>query len=383
MASTINDTTIDIQEDNVVSLPEDRVVAFQEDSAIGIQDDGKQKGRLYKRSNYTKLPNFSETEDLIVTKAFLVVSEDSLNGVKQKQAAIMKKLADRYSQMCCDTYNAMLSVAKSNPQMSIKSGALATFPNGFPERPANSLWQRWKKCIQPDLHAFAGVVNSTPFPSGANNETYKELCFHEFKEQHKKDFKYWRCWEAAKSSAKFEILLNQWKDSAGRVASSKGEKRVAAGVGSKENRPDGCKASKKMKLLSSAIADGLKGAGFGSSSLQESCSVEEDVSDISDPRTTPPQAEVMVKGMMEGFGSIMKDCFEVYRKDKEEERKAYENKEKNYEITSWLNTLPVKERAEVVKAMVIERNKVPPLARNNIPDGRTLGASVEGLNKTI
>ena len=91
--------------------------------------------------------SYTSTEDILVTKAWVVVSADSRNGVSQKREVFAKKLKEAYDKL----------VAEHNRLCVRHSGRLLP-------RDQASIMSRWSNQIRPSCSKWAGVCKAGTLP---------------------------------------------------------------------------------------------------------------------------------------------------------------------------------------------------------------------------
>jgi hypothetical protein len=126
--------------------------------------------------------SFSELEDYIICKAYTYASLDSRRGTSQKRDDFQSRI-----------HQAWLKVITSEG-------------HSVSPRTSSSLFQRFKKYIQPAVTNFQAILRNInrQKPSGASEEDISRTAENEYKARYKQSFKFQRCLRVLHESPKFD-----------------------------------------------------------------------------------------------------------------------------------------------------------------------------------
>ena len=170
--------------------------------------------------------DYSCAELLLLSRAFIAASENSVVGTSQKgetfwvevemKYAIFKKEHEVYKRTKAqiEAHN-QLVLDKDDPSVEIAAVVLPTHNQ-------SSLQQKWSKYVQPCTVKFIGLTNNHPLKSGEDEEHYHTHMNGLYMAQEKSSFDiYHPSWEYLKDKPKF-ISLVQDINEMSKQKSSKG-----------------------------------------------------------------------------------------------------------------------------------------------------------------
>jgi len=133
--------------------------------------------------------NYSEMEDLLLTKAYVSVSNDPINGSQQWSNIIWAKVHEKYK----------LLVAQQGPKM------------GFGSRPMESLKQRYLKVIAKAVGKFNKFFRNLKMQnkSGWTKDDYIEEACRLYEEEEGKPFRFSLCVEVLHQVPKFDLMVDR------------------------------------------------------------------------------------------------------------------------------------------------------------------------------
>jgi Predicted ATPase with chaperone activity len=179
-----NDDDAEDQDDNVTSTVMSPVLLLPETkkkNAIGKSDAGKMK-KSSRSSNYTEL------EDLLITKAYVSVSEDPINGSQQRANIFWAKVHQKYQRL--------LAQQDKNNQPEIRS--------------LDSVKQRYTKFIQKETVKFNKfyVHLKKQNKSGWTEDNYLEEAGCLYEDEYNKPFNFMACLLVLHKHPKFDPMVN-------------------------------------------------------------------------------------------------------------------------------------------------------------------------------
>jgi hypothetical protein len=149
---------------------------------------------------------YSETENLLVSKAYISASEDLIKGNYQKARAITEKVYANFLALCVEqtmlnyldvakmTRNAHRGtkhIAKPSPDALALEGLLELPTNMYKTRLATAVWGQFKTKITNDCMAYGGIIAMHPALLGDVDTRARWLPLYKSREG--SDFKYENC----------------------------------------------------------------------------------------------------------------------------------------------------------------------------------------------
>jgi hypothetical protein len=162
-------------------------------------------------------PNYSTVQDLLVSKAFILASEDAEHGVGQRGAAFKSALAVSYKTVVAaqlrldrESYNNAARIQRSvNHTLGIADssleGAGAGLPSPYPDRNGDALLRRFKDYICPGVTKFE---KQFPGKSGTDKQIEFTRIAAIYKQRVGHDFIYRACLEYLRDKPKFLGYMN-------------------------------------------------------------------------------------------------------------------------------------------------------------------------------
>lgn len=132
--------------------------------------------------------NFTEVEDLALSRAYINVSEQAVTGTDQNSDRFWTSVFQRYKEIL------------------LKQGAM-TEEQILYGRTADSMKSRWQRRISKEVQLFVSVLKrvKSVYHSGWNEDNYMTEALNRFRIQNKgADFKFLKCWEILRDSPKFK-----------------------------------------------------------------------------------------------------------------------------------------------------------------------------------
>ncbi|KAA1091080.1 hypothetical protein PGT21_050242 [Puccinia graminis f. sp. tritici] len=142
------------------------------DPSLDDNDDKENNENTKKK----KAPNYTETEDFEVCRAWVQVSEDPMVGTNQDGNMFWSRVSTLYHEAVPD-----------------------------PIRPVDSLKKRWSNYLQPLINKFRGFVNlvKSRNESGASAEDQLNRALRLYSQDQQSHFKYLRCYNLLAKSPKW------------------------------------------------------------------------------------------------------------------------------------------------------------------------------------
>lgn len=226
--------------------------------------DATDNGNGKDGSKATHGANFTTTEDLMITKAYLRVSEDSICGSKQKLATFRDKVCVVYHQIKKEQE----LLEEKDRQRPTHLQVMTATTGKYPDRSAISIFTCYTRMISPNIIKYVSIEKANPKASGEDLNAWRKRLAENYKKKHGTTFKFFSCYEFAKQTPKFSSLFTIERTTKSVVSSSSseaqdpGEKKRQTGSGSSNNRPMGNKRAKQLHNSELMIDNMMKKYGF-------------------------------------------------------------------------------------------------------------------------
>ena len=124
---------------------------------------------LFERSK--RGPAFLNVEDVIVSKAFIAASENALCGAHQKGKVFKAHM-----------FNIYVALIKEQLPRAM-----------YPKRSANSIYNRFKGQVAPEVMRYMGIDETIDMGSGWSPDNHKAACLKTFKQRYGHLFDFTQC----------------------------------------------------------------------------------------------------------------------------------------------------------------------------------------------
>jgi hypothetical protein len=169
-------------------------------------------------------PGYTQVEDLMICKAFIIVSEDSTVGAGQKGAVFKMKMHAKYISILKEQHTYERTLLDTSSSSITRDGYAQVGISGIPfhDRSPDSIYSRFKDKISPEVSKFLGIEDTTDKPSGNNDEDYVKVCMELFFKRTGRPFEFMECKEYLQLKPKFlSFQCNQERKITSRPPSKK------------------------------------------------------------------------------------------------------------------------------------------------------------------
>jgi hypothetical protein len=157
-------------------------------------------------------PGYTNVEDLMVAKAFIVASEHPIVGAHQKGKVFKIRMHEIYTNLIKDQTaadKALLSRSSTATQEEyIKQGVGAVYC----DRPIDSIYNRFKGQIAPEVMKYIGIEETTAMETGWSLEDHKIACLESFKQRYGHAFDFFPQYEYLKDKNKFSTFRTKLEE---------------------------------------------------------------------------------------------------------------------------------------------------------------------------
>ena len=215
-------------------------------------------------------PGYSNVEDVIVAKTFVAASENALCGAHQKGKVFKAHMFDIYVALIKEQTASDTALLERSSQVTreeyIRKGVGAMYPDRSPD----SIYNRFKGQIAPEVMKFMGIEETTDMGSGWSPDDHKAACLETFKLRYGHPFDFYSVYLYLKDKNKFssyrtkvveELRGNRpmgKKKARQTEADSKLIKSVISEVVVKQEHPNKNKKSDSSSSSSASLGDGVR-----------------------------------------------------------------------------------------------------------------------------
>jgi len=144
-------------------------------------------------------PAFTNAEDVIVARAFIAASENAICGAHQKGKVFKLHMFELYKELINkqNRTNQTLLEQSSNATHDeyLKRGVGVSL--SF--RSAESVFNRFKSQISPEVMKYMGITETTDMASGWSMDDHKMACLEIYKQRYGNAFDFYSCYEYLKT----------------------------------------------------------------------------------------------------------------------------------------------------------------------------------------
>jgi hypothetical protein len=148
-------------------------------------------------------PGYTTVEDLILCKAFIAASENPIIGAHQKGKIFKAKMQEVYTQLLNKRMEDDAEILASSSQVTREEYIKQGLGQHYADRTPDSLYNRFKSQIAPDVMRYMGIHETTDMASGWTEENHKSACMEAFKQRYGRVFDYFVQYEYLRTKAKF------------------------------------------------------------------------------------------------------------------------------------------------------------------------------------
>jgi hypothetical protein len=186
-------------------------------------------------------PEYSNVEDVIVSKAFIAASENALCGAHQKGKVFKAHMFDIYVALIKEQIASDKVVLEQSSQSTQEEYASKGVGTIYPERSADSIYNRFKGQIAPEVMKYMGIDETTDMGSGWSPDDHKTACLESFKQRYGHSFDFFSVYLYLKDKNKFSSFCTKVEE----------ELRGSRPMGKKKAR----QAEADAKLIKSVISE--------------------------------------------------------------------------------------------------------------------------------
>ena len=186
-------------------------------------------------------PGYSNVEDTLISKAFIAASENALCGAHQKGKMFKSHMFSIYVGLLKDQSASDQALLNRSSQATREEYIKKGVGSIYPERSADSIYNRFKGQIAPEVMKYMGIEETTDMASGWNPDDHRTACLETFKQRYGRPFDFLSAYEYLKEKNKFSNFRTKVEE----------ELRGSRPMGKKKAR----QAEADAKLIKSVISE--------------------------------------------------------------------------------------------------------------------------------
>jgi hypothetical protein len=186
-------------------------------------------------------PGYSNVEDVIVSKAFIAASENAVCGAHQKGKVFKARMFDIYVALIKEQTASDKALLERSSQVTYEEYTKKGVGWIYPDRSADSIYNRFKGQIAPEVMKYMGIEETTDMGSGWSPDDHKAACLETFKQRYGHPFDFYSVYLYLKDKNKFSSFRTKVEE----------ELRGNRPMGKKKSR----QAEADAKLIKSIISE--------------------------------------------------------------------------------------------------------------------------------
>ena len=151
-------------------------------------------------------PAFTNAEDVIVARAFIAASENPICGAHQKGKVFKLHMFELYKQMINETNATNRTLLEESTNATRNEYIKRGIGTALSHRSADSIWNRFKTQISPEVIKYIGITETTDMASGWSMDDHKTACLEMYKQQYGNVFDFFACYNYLKDKNKFSAF---------------------------------------------------------------------------------------------------------------------------------------------------------------------------------
>ena len=186
-------------------------------------------------------PGYSNVEDTLISKAFIAASENAVCGAHQKGKMFKSHMFSIYVGFLKDQFASDQALMNRSSQATREEYIKKGVGSIYPERSADSIYNRFKGQIAPEVMKYMGIEETTDMASGWNPDDHRTACLETFKQRYGHPFDFLSAYEYLRDKNKFSNFRTKIEE----------ELRGSRPMGKKKAR----QAEADAKLIKSVISE--------------------------------------------------------------------------------------------------------------------------------
>jgi hypothetical protein len=202
-----------------------------------VIDDGVDNGVEVTATRGRRSPNYSMKKEVMICKAFIHASEDSIHGNSMKGTKFEQLMGESYKMICeaqlreeemaYDLFMRTNRNSLGNPNINSIPGHNP--PSPFFPRNGKDLLRHFKVNISPAVSRYCGIRATTPIGTGQNETVYTVAIDALYHERVGKPFLYGLCYDYLRNQEKWKnFSANEEKDASHCTSRPPGSKIASA-----------------------------------------------------------------------------------------------------------------------------------------------------------
>ena len=173
-------------------------------------------------------PASTIAEDVIIARAFIAASENAICGAHQKGKVFKLHMFELYKDLINEQNRANQTLLEQSSNATRDEYLKPGVGVSLLYRSAESIFNRFKAQISPEVMKYMGITETTIMASGWSMDYHKTACLETYKQRYGNAFDFYSCYEYLRDKNKFSAFRTKCKeDSLGKRPIGKKKARQA------------------------------------------------------------------------------------------------------------------------------------------------------------
>ena len=154
-------------------------------------------------------PGYSNVEDTLISKAFIAASENAVCGAHQKGKVFKLHMFNIYVSLIKEQSVSDKALLDRSSQATREEYVKKGVGSIYPERSADSIYNRFKGQIAPEVMKYMGIEETTDMASGWSPDDHKTACLEAYKQRYGHPFDFYSAYDYLKDKNNFSTFCTK------------------------------------------------------------------------------------------------------------------------------------------------------------------------------
>ncbi|KAI2499887.1 hypothetical protein MHU86_14625 [Fragilaria crotonensis] len=157
-------------------------------------------------------PGYTNVEDMIVARSFISASENAICGAHQKGKVFKAHMFEIYCKFIKEQMDSDKALLERSSEATRDEYARKGVGNLYPDRSGESIYNRFKSAIAPEVMKFMGIHETTDMASGWSVDDHKTACLEFYKKRYGRPFDFFAVYEYLRDKNKFSSFRTKTEE---------------------------------------------------------------------------------------------------------------------------------------------------------------------------
>ena len=157
-------------------------------------------------------PGYTNVEDMIVARSFISASENAICGAHQKGKVFKAHMFEIYCKFIKEQMDLDKALLERSSEATRDEYARKGVGNLYPDRSGESIYNRFKSAIAPEVMKFMGIHETTDMASGWSVDDHKTACLEFYKKRYGRPFDFFAVYEYLRDKNKFSSFRTKTEE---------------------------------------------------------------------------------------------------------------------------------------------------------------------------